>query len=228
MPVTAVSPQPSGKLQQRLVEAAIACFRDYGIRKTSLTDVAHRAGVSRTSTYRAFQDKQGLVAAVVHVEAATFVDALDESVDWSAPLADALASAVSFSLEYLQNHTLLQRLITLEPDQLTTVVINKPGETSLVEMLLPAVVERFVHTHTEVLRVPVDQAAEWLIRMTISMLMNPVTRLPDPHRVAELLVQGLVSPGEDVGAEVGVWQARESTAAGMTQGVREKSSPREQ
>jgi AcrR family transcriptional regulator len=228
MPVSAASPQPSGKLRKRLVEAAVACFCDYGIRKTSLTDVAQRAGVSRTSTYRTFQDKDGLVAAVVHVEAEAFVDALDESVDWSAPLPDALASAVSFSLQYLQNHTLLQRLITLEPDQLTTVVINKPGETSLVEMLLPAVVQRFVHTHTEVLRVPVDQAAEWLIRMTISMLMNPVTRLPDPRRVAELLVQGLVSPGEAASAEVTPWQARASTGHATAHGIREQSSPRKQ
>jgi AcrR family transcriptional regulator len=193
--VTAVSPQPSAKLRKRLIDAALDCFLDYGISKTSLTDVAQRAHVSRTSTYRAFQDKQGLIAAVVHAEAETFVDALDDAVDWSAPMPDALASAVSFSLEYLQNHALLQRLITLEPDQLTTVLINKPGETSLVEMLLPAVVDRFVRTHNEVLRVPLDQAAEWLIRITISMLLNPTTRLPDPHRVAELLLQGLVAQG---------------------------------
>jgi AcrR family transcriptional regulator len=228
MPVTAVSPQPSDKLQKQLVEAAVACFKDYGIRKTSLTDVAQRAGVSRTSTYRAFQDKHGLVAAVVHVEAEAFVDALDESVDWSAPLPDALASAVSFSLDYLQNHELLQRLITLEPDQLTTIVINKPGETSLVEMLLPAVVERFVRTHTEVLRVPVDQAAEWLIRMTISMLMNPVTRLPDPRRVAELLVQGLVAPHDDSRAEASVWHTRGLSGNGTAQAVGEQSPSREQ
>jgi AcrR family transcriptional regulator len=228
MPVTAVSPQPSEELQRRLVEAAVACFRDYGIRKTSLTDVAARAGVSRTSTYRAFQDKHGLVAAVVHVEAETFVDALDEFVDWSAPLPDALASAVSFSLEYLQNHTLLQRLITLEPDQLTTVVINRPGETSLVEMLLPAVVDRFVRTHTEVLRVPVDQAAEWLIRMTISMLMNPVTRLPDPHRVAELLVQGLVSPDDEGGNVVNPGRTAESAPRGTAQRLCEQFPPSEQ
>jgi hypothetical protein len=45
-----------------------------------------------------------------------------------------------------------------------------------------------------VLRVPIDQAVEWLLRMAISLLLSPDTTLPDPRAVADLLVAGLLGP----------------------------------
>ena len=111
---------------------------------------------------------------------------------WDAALADALEQAITFTLGYLRGHAVLQRLIASEPEQLTDVVVPKPGEQSLVQVLLPAVVERFVRTHHDVLRVPIDQAAEWLLRMSISLLLSPDTTLPNPRAVADLLIAGLV------------------------------------
>ena len=48
---------------------------------------------------------------------------------------------------------------------------------------------------------PVDQAAEWLLRMAISLLLSPSTTLPDPRAVADLLVAGLVDHSVDNGAD---------------------------
>jgi AcrR family transcriptional regulator len=191
--VTSVSSEPD----PRLISAALDCFATFGVRKTSLTDVADRAGVSRATAYRVFGDKNGLVRGVAEVEVSTFLRRLDDAVPWAAPLADALTEAITFTLDYLNHHAVLQRLIAKEPDQLTDLVMTRPGESSLIEVLLPAVVERFVRTHHEVLRVPLDQAAEWLLRMAISLLLTPSTTLPDPRAVADLLVAGLVTPGTD-------------------------------
>ncbi|HEY1572356.1 MAG TPA: TetR/AcrR family transcriptional regulator [Pseudonocardiaceae bacterium] len=186
--MSSVSPHPD----PRLIAAALDCFLSFGVRKTSLTDVADRAGVSRATAYRTFHDKNGLVRAVAEAEVGTFLLRLDEAVTWEAPLADALEQAITFTLRYLSDHAVLQRLIAREPEQLTDVVVPRPGEPSLVQALLPAVVERFVRTHHDVLRVPVDQAAEWLLRMAISMLLSPSTTLPDPRAVADLLIAGMV------------------------------------
>jgi AcrR family transcriptional regulator len=181
-----------------LIAAALDCFLSFGVRKTSLTDVADRAGVSRATAYRTFHDKNGLVRAVAEAEVGTFLLKLDEAVTWEAPLADALAEAITFTLGYLSDHAVLQRLIEREPEQLTDVVVPRPGEPSLVQVLLPAVVERFVRTHHDVLRVPVDQAAELLLRMSISMLLSPSTTLPDPRAVADLLIAGMVDSDKSV------------------------------
>lgn len=180
-------------LDPRLIAAALDCFLSFGVRKTSLTDVADRAGVSRATAYRTFHDKNGLVKAVAEAEVGRFLLLLDEAVTWEAPLADALAEAITFTLSYLSDHAVLQRLITREPEQLTDLVVPRPGEPSFVQELLPAVVERFVRTHHDVLRVPVDQAAELLLRMSISMLLSPSTTLPDPRALADLLIAGMVS-----------------------------------
>ena len=180
----------------RLVDAALECFLSFGVRKTSLTDVADRAGVSRATAYRVFGDKSGLVRAVAEAEITRLLDRLDTAVTWEAPLADALEQAITFTLDYLHDHAVQQRLITKEPEQLTDIVVVRPGEPSLVQVLLPALVERFVRTHHDVLRVPIDQAVEWLLRMAISLLLSPDTTLPTPRAVADLLIAGLLGPAE--------------------------------
>jgi AcrR family transcriptional regulator len=185
----------------RLVDAALDCFLSFGVRKTSLTDVADRAGVSRATAYRVFGDKSGLVRAVAEAEITRLLDRLDSAVTWEAPLADALEQAITFTLDYLREHAVLQRLITKEPEQLTDIVVVRPGEPSLVQVLLPALVERFVRTHHDVLRVPIDQAVEWLLRMAISLLLSPDTTLPDPRAVADLLVAGLLGPAAPASGE---------------------------
>jgi AcrR family transcriptional regulator len=191
--VSAVSTEPD----PRLIRAALDCFLNFGVRKTSLTDVADRAGVSRATAYRVFGDKNGLVRAVAEAEVTRFLNELDRMVTWDAALADALEQAITFTLNYLRGHAVLQRLIASEPEQLTDMVVPRPGEQSLVQVLLPAVVERFVRTHHDVLRVPIDQAAEWLLRMSISMLLSPDTTLPSPRAVADLLIAGLVETAND-------------------------------
>lgn len=185
-----------------MIAAALDCFLDFGVRKTSLTDVADRAGVSRATAYRAFGDKNGMVRAVAEAEVTRFLDQLDTAVTWEQrEMRDALEQAITFTLSYLRNHAVLQRLIVSEPEQLTDVVVPKPGEQSMVQVLLPAVVERFVRTHHDVLRVPIDQAAEWLLRMAISMLLSPDTTLPSPGAVADLLIAGLVESHDRAGQE---------------------------
>lgn len=190
----------SAEFDPRLITAALDCFLAFGVRKTSLTDVADRAGVSRATAYRVFGDKNGLVRAVAEAEVGAFLDRLDQTVQWDAPLSDALPTAITFTLDYLHDHAVLQRLISREPEQLTDLVMPRAGEQSLVQVLLPAVVERFVRTHHEVLRVPVDQAAEWLVRMAISMLLNPNTTLAEPGAVADLLIAGLVDHDSNHGS----------------------------
>lgn len=190
------SSSPSPPVSTELVDAALQCFVTFGVRKTSLTDVAAQAGVSRTTTYRAFGDKDGLVRTVVESEVTRFVTTLDNTVDWRQPLEQALERAVEFTLEYLQQHLILQRVLTREPDQLTNVVIGQGDPETLIDLILPAVVERFAQTHHDLLRVPTEQAAEWLIRIIVSLLLNPSTRVPDPHTVAKLLLHGVIKEPE--------------------------------
>lgn len=62
---------------QRILAAALELASRHGVRKTSLEDVAHLAGVSRLTVYRNFHDRRGLVEAVCRHVTDVFREAAD-------------------------------------------------------------------------------------------------------------------------------------------------------
>ena len=59
----------------QILDAAIVEFERHGYRRVALDDVARRAGVSRTTIYRRFANKDELVGAVIEREnVALFAD----------------------------------------------------------------------------------------------------------------------------------------------------------
>jgi AcrR family transcriptional regulator len=53
--------------EERIIRAATACFRRWGVAKTSMGDIASRAGMQRPQLYRHFASKDALiVSAIVH------------------------------------------------------------------------------------------------------------------------------------------------------------------
>lgn len=61
---------------ESILDAALVEFDQHGIRRVALDDVARRAGVSRTSIYRRFANKDDLVSAVVNRENAQLFAAM--------------------------------------------------------------------------------------------------------------------------------------------------------
>lgn len=63
MPV-ALTEQDAAERRSKVLEAARWCFLNFGFAKTSLEDIARRAGISRTLLYRTFRDKEDIFSAV--------------------------------------------------------------------------------------------------------------------------------------------------------------------
>lgn len=63
----------------KIIRSAIDLFIAQGLRKTSMEEVAHRAGVSRVTIYRYYNDKKDLVRAVI-MQAADVFRRISESV----------------------------------------------------------------------------------------------------------------------------------------------------
>lgn len=59
--------------RERIIRAARDLFIEQGIRKTSMEDVAHGAGVSRVTVYRHYSDRKDLVRAVIMQAADVFL-----------------------------------------------------------------------------------------------------------------------------------------------------------
>lgn len=63
-------PENKDKTKDKIIHSALTLFMEQGIGKTSLTEVAYHAGVSRITIYRYFEDKETLVlASFLSVEA---------------------------------------------------------------------------------------------------------------------------------------------------------------
>lgn len=55
--------------KEQILEAAIRTISRYGVRRTSVADIAQEAGVARQTVYNAFDDKDAILKAVV-----TYID----------------------------------------------------------------------------------------------------------------------------------------------------------
>jgi AcrR family transcriptional regulator len=184
MPAPATASAP-----EEVVDAALACFADYGVRKTSLTDVARRAGVSRATAYRMFAGKEDLVAAVARVEVARFGAQLGAAIDWEAPFEGISRQTIEYTLRYLRDHAALQRVLADEPEQLVDLIVERPGRTTLISLLQPGIAAT-LEPYRDRLAADPEQVAEWGIRLIFSMLLAPGTTLDGPGQVTELLLAG--------------------------------------
>lgn len=52
-------------VENKLLDAAINCFIRYGVKKTSMSDIAKEAGVSRPTLYASFKNKDEMLAEVI-------------------------------------------------------------------------------------------------------------------------------------------------------------------
>ncbi|MEY2431499.1 MAG: hypothetical protein QOC92_1224 [Acidimicrobiaceae bacterium] len=58
-----------GDVRREIFEAATACFERFGIRRTTMDDVADAASVSRKTVYNYFENKNSLISEVIEHEA---------------------------------------------------------------------------------------------------------------------------------------------------------------
>lgn len=122
-------PSPTRVEDDALLDAARACVLDQGVRRTTLTDVARRAQVSRMTLYRRFPDVRSLLATLMTRE---FGQALTRA-------AESVAGAPTARERLVRGAVAGVRAITADP--LMRTVLDRDGE-----LVLPYVVERLGST----------------------------------------------------------------------------------
>lgn len=100
---------------EAILDAALVEFDRHGIRRVALDDVARRAGVSRTTIYRRFANKDDLVAAVMDREnVRLFADIADE-LSSSRPQSNYYVEAFTQAILRSRRHRVLHRMVLDEP-----------------------------------------------------------------------------------------------------------------
>lgn len=109
-----------------MLDAARDCVLAFGVRRTTLTDVARRAGVSRMTIYRRWPDVRSLVADLMTREWADAVASVSPRED-GGPVRPRAVDALVAGVTALRAHPLFHKIIDVDPDVLLPYVLQRRG-----------------------------------------------------------------------------------------------------
>jgi AcrR family transcriptional regulator len=117
--------RPSG--DDALLDAAREGILAVGWRRTTLTDVARRAGVSRMTIYRRWPDMQTLLADLMTREWAVVVE--DSALGAGASPLERLAGGVAATVAGLRGNALFAKILEVDPELLLPYLLDRRGRT---------------------------------------------------------------------------------------------------
>lgn len=158
------------------LDAAARCFERFGIRRTAVPDIAREMGVSRVTVYRR-------VGTVDELARLLFARELYRLLTELAPVVaavqdpDDLALIIERVVTYAGSHPVLRKILSDEPDLAGLYLVEG----------LPEIVARVVGVASPLLRAAMDRGAiarrdadvlaEWLVRITASIVLAPPKNL---------------------------------------------------
>lgn len=112
--------------EEDLLDAARDCVLAVGLRRTTLTDVARRAGVSRMTMYRKWPDMATLMADLMTREWSTLAVTSDaEAVGDTAR--ERIVDSMVRGARSLRWHPMFRRIVELDPEVLLPYLVDRRG-----------------------------------------------------------------------------------------------------
>jgi AcrR family transcriptional regulator len=171
--------QDTDSVSEVILDAALAEFLAYGLRRTNVDVVAKRAGVSRATLYRRFENKDVLVQAVLVRECRRFFWSIAAAVDGLVTARERLVEGFVVGVRYARQDRLLSRLLSSDPEALLPYLTVNGG-------LVVAVARDFLVGQGQGLpggdrpvagRDPAG-VAELFVRLAISFTLTPDSCIP--------------------------------------------------
>lgn len=157
-----------------ILDAAQRVFETYGARRATVEDVARAAGVSRSTLYRAYPNKDTLLQAVLFRQLDDFLAELDR-VARDLPPREAVVECFARGMALTREIPLLARLVESEPEIITGV-----GGASHSSLVL-GTARQVAHTlRRSGATMPQDEllvVAELMLRVAYTYLLNPAGSL---------------------------------------------------
>ncbi|EPH43134.1 helix-turn-helix domain-containing protein [Streptomyces aurantiacus] len=179
----------------RVLDAAFEQFCRLGIRRSTMEDVARRAGVSRITVYRRFASKDALVEQVVQREFRRYFDQFIVDVQGAESVADRVVLGFVSSLRAIRGNPLIGGLMEAEPDVVVPSMTSDGGRTlAVVRQFVAGRLRREQQAGNVARDVDVDVVAEMMVRVSASFLVIPshVIDLDDEDQVRAVARRFLV------------------------------------
>jgi AcrR family transcriptional regulator len=181
-------PRPAPELD-RVLDAVERCLARYGVKRTSMSDIAREMGVARTTLYR---QVSSLEEAMALMSSRRFHRYLDEHVELSAQgnSPDSFVLVIVRTVRAALADPVAQRILHLEPDLLGEYVANGA---------LAVLAEQIIELLTPVLRLAMGtglirandptMVAGWIVRFVLGL-----GAVPPPDDELETTVRFVLQP----------------------------------
>ncbi|ANS70228.1 TetR-family transcriptional regulator [Streptomyces lincolnensis] len=166
-----------------MLDAVRDCVLAVGVRRTTLTDVARRAGVSRMTLYRRWPDVRTLVGDLMTRE---WVGVATGSMPERRPDADArslIVDGLVAGVAAFRAHPLFRKIVDVDPELLLPYVLDRRGASQEALLGLLADGLREGHADGSVRAAPVERQARavLLIVQSFTLSLRTMTDEDDPE-----------------------------------------------
>lgn len=161
------------EMQHRIIDAAYELFVTFGLRRTTIEDIAKKAGVGRPTVYRRFGDKETIVNAVLRRESRRMVLDVGERVKGITPPEQLLMRSFVMGVQTVAQHPLTQRLLQSEPEDILPYLTLKASPLLDIGHFLTSEYVRAQQEAGKLVGLDVNYALEVLGRLFISIIITP-------------------------------------------------------
>ncbi|MFD3707087.1 TetR/AcrR family transcriptional regulator [Nocardia sp. NPDC058658] len=163
---------------EKLLDSALSAFLDFGIKRTSMGEIARRAGISPATLYRRYESKNELVEAVGVREAQRYVTDIDERVRAVTEPGEQLVEIFVAFVTTIAGNELLRRLLSTEPEIILPRLTTEAGPILAVGRAYLAEKLRELQVSAPVPEFDPDLVAEVMARLALSLALTPDGLIP--------------------------------------------------
>jgi AcrR family transcriptional regulator len=166
--------QRADKSQTRMLDAARDEFINHGIARTSVANIARRAGVSRPTLYRQCGDKDQIVAAVVRREVIDFFARAYAATAMRKGVPDKMVEVFVMGMREAREHPLVRALKDFETETFTRRLaeMDTPASRGMISMAATMLAD------SDYSGAAIERALDFSLRITATLLLSPSSFLP--------------------------------------------------
>ncbi|TQF65358.1 TetR/AcrR family transcriptional regulator [Rhodococcus spelaei] len=137
LPADAETSAAPRTVDDQILDATRACVLEFGLRRTTLAEIARRAGVSRPTVYRRWPDTQAVVADLLTREIRLALPQMSGA----GPAREELVRGVAGAAETVRTHPLFVKILRSDPELLITYIVDRLGasQRAIIEALTPVI-----------------------------------------------------------------------------------------
>lgn len=179
-------------MRDEIITAADACFRRFGLQRTTMDDIADAAGVSRKTVYNYFENRETLIGEVIGREAKRVCDEARTTLEPSEDPAELIVAAEMALLAAARSSPYVATLLAPDAVGLTGGVVDRSRLVRDVQgaywrPVLDPLARRGLLRSDDV-----DELVEWLTFFHFVLVARPSTFDGDDRRTRDMLTRYLV------------------------------------